>query len=338
MTRGRKILKAAGALLVTSYVAWVIAASATGERAPLIVIDGSSTVFPITEAVAEDFQLAQHGRIRVTVGISGSGGGFKKFCRGETDVQDASRPITPTERELCRQHGVAYHEIPVAYDAMTVVVSPHNTWVDKLTLDELKRIWEPSAQGVVTRWSQIRPGWPDASFKLFGAGSDSGTFDYFTEVVVGRAKASRGDYTASEDDNTLVQGITRDRFALGYIPYGYYDNNRHLLRAVPIDAGYGPRAPSRETVEDGSYAPLARPLLLYVNHRSAERPEVKQFVEFYLHAAARLAAEAGCVPLPADIYRLATERFHAGRVGTVFATRPAAGMSLIEAVQLEAVL
>ncbi len=338
MTSIATLWKPAAVLLAALYVAWVVAASTAGERTPVIVIDGSSTVFPITEAAAEDFQLARQGRIRVTVGISGTGGGFKKFCRGETDIQDASRPITPAERDMCRRHGVAYHELPIAYDAMTIVVSPENTWVDSLTLEELKRIWEPSAQRVVTRWNQIRPGWPDAPFKLFGAGSDSGTFDYFTEVVVGRAKASRGDYTASEDDNTLVQGITRDRFALGYIPYGYYENNRHRLRAVPIDAGRGPRVPSRETVESGAYAPLARPLFLYVNERSAARPEMKQFVEAYLAAAGRLAGEVGFVPLAPEVYRLATERFRAGRVGTVFAAKPAAGTPLIDIVRFEPVL
>jgi phosphate transport system substrate-binding protein len=338
MSSVTRFWKPAATLLVTLYVVWVVAASTTGERTPVIVIDGSSTVFPITEAAAEDFQLGQQGRVQVLVGISGSGGGFKKFCRGETDIQDASRPITPVERDICRRHGVAYYELPIAYDAMTIVVSPENTWVDSMTLEELKRIWEPSAQRTVTRWNQIRPEWPDAPFKLFGAGSDSGTFDYFTEVVVGRAKASRGDYTASEDDNTLVQGIMRDRYALGYIPYSYYENNRHLLKAVPIDAGSGPRAPSRETVENGTYGPFARPLLLYVNERSAARPEVREFVETYLKMAGALAAEVGFVPLPAEIYRLVTERFRAGRVGTAFAAKPAAGTPLIEIVRLETVL
>ena len=333
-----KIGTYAAAVLLALYVAWVVAASGKGRTVPLITIDGSSTVFPITEAAAEDFQLAQDGRIRVTVGISGTGGGFKKFCRGETDIQDASRPITPAEREMCRQHGVGYHELPVAYDAMTIVVSRQNTWIDRITLEELKRMWEPSAQRAVTRWNQIRPEWPDAPLQLFGAGSDSGTFDYFTEAVVGKAKASRGDYTASEDDNTLVQGIMRDRYALGYLPYGYYESNQHQLRAVPVDAGHGPILPSRETVENGAYLPLLRALLIYVNEKSAARPEVEQFVESYLAAAGRLATEVGFVPLPGEVYRMAAEHFRARRVGTVFAAKPAAGLPLLEIVKLEPAL
>jgi phosphate transport system substrate-binding protein len=330
--------KSAVAVALALYLGWVIAASGKGTQTILITVDGSSTVFPITEAAAEDFQSSQRGRIRITVGISGTGGGFKKFCRGETDIQDASRPITPAEREVCRQHGIAYHELPVAYDAMTIVVSWQNDWVDRLSLDELKRMWQPSAQRAVTRWNQIRPEWPDAPLKLFGAGSDSGTFDYFTEVVVGKAKASRGDYTASEDDNTLVQGIARDRYALGYIPYGYYESNQQHLRAIPVDSGEGPTLPSRATVENGRYRPLSRPLFIYVNDTSAARPEVKQFVESYLGGAGRLAAEVGFVPLPAEVYRLAGERFRAGRLGTVFAAKPPAGVPLVEVVQLEPAL
>lgn len=326
----------AGMFVLALYLVWVVSASLRVEDSRLITVDGSSTVFPITEAAAEEFQSAHRGRIRITVGISGTGGGFKKFCRGETDIQDASRPISPDERAICRRNGIAYYELPVAYDAMTIVVSLQNSWTDFITTRELKRIWEPSAQRVVLRWNHVRPEWPDAPLKLFGAGSDSGTFDYFTEAVVGRAKASRGDYTASEDDNTLVQGIARDKYALGYIPFGYYESNQHAIRAVPVDAGSGARVPSRETVENGTYHPLSRPLLIYINDKSAGRPEVRSFVESYLDGAAQLASEVNFIPLPADVYMLAAEHFRTRRLGTVFHTRAAAGTPLIEVLKQEA--
>ena len=239
---------------------------------------------------------------------------------------------------MCRRNGIGYYELPIAYDALTIVVSRRNSWVDSMTILELKRAWEPSAQGTVSRWNQIRPDWPDAPLKLFGAGSDSGTFDYFTKVVMGRPKASRGDYTASEDDNTLVQGIARDQYALGYIPFGYYESNQHKIRAVPVDAGSGPRAPSRQTVEAGTYQPLARPLLIYVNGTSANRSDVRTFVESYLSDAARFASEVNFVPLPAEVYALAAGHFRTGRVGTVFSAGSSAGVPLLEVLQREAAL
>lgn len=310
--------------------------SATAESTTLVKIDGSSTVFPLTEGVAEEFQTSQRGAVRVTVGISGTGGGFKKFCRGETDVQDASRPISADEMEACRKNGVQYYELPVAFDAITLVVSRHNTWVSSMTVAELKKMWEPSAQAAVTRWSHVRSSWPDIPLKLFGAGSDSGTFDYFTEAVVGKAKASRGDYTASEDDNTLVQGIATDKHALGYIPLAYFEPNQQRLKPVAIDAGKGPVLPSRETVEAGAYAPLARPLFIYVSAKSAQRPEVKAFVEFYLAQAPTLATEARCVPLPASAYATALEHFRKGKLGTVFHGASAIGLKIGELLQREA--
>src|SRR5688572_5793168 len=242
----------------------------SSQSIALVKIDGSSTVFPITEAVAEDFQKETRGSVRVTVGISGTGGGFKKFCRGETDIQDASRPISVSEMDACRARGIQYYELPIAFDALTVAVNPNATWVDFVTLAELKQIWEPPAQGRVTKWNQIRSSWPDQPLKLFGAGSDSGMFDYFTEAVVGKAKASRGDYTASEDDNTLVQGISNDKHALGYIPFAYYEPNKKRLKALALDAGNGSVLPSRETVESGAYQPLSRPVFIYVNAKSAK--------------------------------------------------------------------
>ncbi len=305
------------------------------EPPALIKIDGSSTVFPITEAVAEEYQNANGGAVRVTVGISGTGGGFKKFCRGETDVQDASRPILAEEMEACRKNGVQYFELPVAFDAMTIVVSHQNTWVDSVTVGELKKMWEPSAQGKITKWSQIRASWPDIPLKLFGAGSDSGTFDYFTDAIVGKAKASRGDYTASEDDNTLVQGIASNKHALGYIPYAYYPPNQQKIKAVAVDGGNGAVLPSRETVENGSYQPLSRPLFIYVSKQSAGRPEVKNFVDFYLTAGVELAAQVKYVPLPPQAYTIAREHFHKGKLGTVFQGTSAVGLKIEELLKRE---
>ena len=298
------------------------------EQPALVKIDGSSTVFPLTEAVAEEFQIAKRGAVRVTVGISGTGGGFKKFCRGETDVQDASRPILAEEMEACRKNGIQYYEFPVAFDAITLVVSQQNTWADAVTVAELKRMWEPPAQGKITRWSQVRAGWPDVPLKLFGAGSDSGTFDYFTEAIVGKAKASRGDYTASEDDNTLVQGIATDKQAIGYVPYAYFEPNQKRLKAVAIDAGKGPVRPSRETVETGAYQPLSRPVFIYVNSKAAKRAEVATFIEFYLTQTPNLAAQVKLVPLPSPAYTTASKHFHTGRLGTVFHGVSAIGLTI----------
>jgi len=308
------------------------------ESTALIKVDGSSTVFPITEAVAEEFQKETRGSVRVTVGISGTGGGFKKFCRGEIDVQDASRPISSGEMEACRAGGVQFYELPIAFDALTLAVSPQATWVNSVTVDELKRIWEPSAQGRIMKWNQVRPDWPDQPLKLFGAGSDSGTFDYFTEAVVGKAKASRGDFTASEDDNTLVQGIANDKHALGYIPFAYYEPNKKRLKAVSIDDGHGPVSPSRETVENGSYQPLSRPLFIYVSTKAAARPEVKKFVEFYLAQVPVLAPQVKYVPLPPQAYALAGEHFKNGRFGTAFQGGSTIGMKIEELLRREAKL
>ena len=220
------------------------------EAADLIRIDGSSTVFPITEAVAEEF--GKNGGGKVMVGISGTGGGFKRFCRGETDISDASRPIKDTEKALCKSNGIEHIEIPVAYDGLAVMVNPANTWVDSLTVDQLKRIWEPEAQGFITKWSQVRSGFPDEEIRLFGPGTDSGTFDYFTEAINGKSGKSRGDYTASEDDNVLVEGIASEKGGLGYFGLAYYEQNKDKLKLVAIDNGNGPVKPSLETVMNRS--------------------------------------------------------------------------------------
>jgi phosphate transport system substrate-binding protein len=305
-------------------------AAAPLATAQVVKVDGSSTVFPVTEAVAEDFQKAKKGAVKVTVGISGTGGGFKKFCRGETDVSNASRPILKSEMEDCKKAGVEYIELPVAFDALTVMVNPKNGFIKSMTVEELKKIWEPGAQGKITRWNQVNPAWPDAPLKLFGAGADSGTFDYFTEAIVGKAKSSRGDFTASEDDNVLVQGISRDVNALGYFGYAYYAENKDKLKAVPIveKAGKPAVEPSEKSVLDGSYQPLSRPIFIYVNAKSLGKPEVKEFVDFYLKHGAKLAKEVKYVPLPDRIYAAGQERLSKMQKGTVFAGHADVGVKI----------
>ena len=262
-------------------------------------IDGSSTVFPVTEAVAEEFQIENRG-VRVTVGISGTGGGFKKFCAGETDISDASRPIKKSELELCRSNGVEPVQVTVAYDGLAVLVNPRNDFVACMTVAELKRIWEPGSS--VTKWSDVQPGWPAEEIKLYGPGTDSGTFDYFTGAIVGEEDASRPDFTASEDDNVLVQGIAGDHYALGYFGYAYYAENTDKLKLVAIDDGAGCVAPSPETVQNGQYEPLSRPLFIYLKRSALERPEVSAFVKYYLHNASLLVPQVGYVALDESAY------------------------------------
>lgn len=313
---------------LTFFALSLMAAGEVKAQQIIIKIDGSSTVYPVTEAVAEEFQKARKGAVKATVGISGTGGGFKKFCRGETDISNASRPILAQEIETCKKNGVRYYELPVAFDALTVMVNPRNTWVSSMTVAELKKVWEPAAQGKITKWSQVRPGWPDAPLKLYGPGADSGTFDYFTEAIVGKAKSSRGDYTASEDDNVLVQGIANDPNALGYFGFAYYVENQRKLKAVKVDGGKVPVAPSAESVEDGTYQPLSRPIFIYVSAKSAARPEVKEFVEFYLKNGAELARQVKYVPLPAKVYAAALDRLKSGKVGTVFGGEAEVGVRI----------
>src|SRR5687767_4713265 len=305
----------------------------------IVKIDGSSTVFPVTEAVAEDFQKAKKQQVKVTVGISGTGGGFKKFCRGETDISNASRPILKAEMADGAKAGVEYIELPVAFDALTVVINPKNTFIKQLTVAELKKMWEPGAQGKVTRWNQVNPAWPDAPMKLFGPGADSGTFDYFTEAVVGKSKSSRGDFTASEDDNVLVQGVSRDVNGLGYFGYAYYVENKDKLKAVPIVNEKGQAVePSMEAVLKGSYTPLARPIFIYVNASSLARPEVKEFVEYYLQNGAALAREVKYVPLPDSAYKTALQHVQKGKKGTVFGGTAEVGVTIDELLKREAKL
>jgi phosphate transport system substrate-binding protein len=301
-----------------------------------VKIDGSSTVFPIAEAVAEEFQISKRGKVRVTVGIAGTGGGFKRFCRGETDISNASRPILKEEMESCRQAGIKYLELPVAFDALTVVVNPNNTWVKSLTVADLKKMWEPSAQGRVTRWNQIRAEWPNEPLALFGPGADSGTFDYFTEAVNGKAKASRGDFAASEDDNVIVQGVENNKNALGYFGYAYYISNKERIRAVPVVNKAGKAVmPSIEAVNDGTYEPLSRPLFIYVSEAATQRPEVREFIGFYLTEGAELAKEVGYVPLPEQAYQVALKHFKEKKLGTVFGGVPEVGTTISELLARE---
>lgn len=318
--------------LVASLFAATVAQAQVG---PVVKIDGSSTVYPVTEAVAEEFQKAKKNAIKVTVGISGTGGGFKKFCRGETDISNASRPILKKEMDACKEAGIQYIELPIAYDALTVVINPKNTWAKTMTVAQLKAIWEPAAQGKVKSWKDVNPAWPDEPIKLYGAGADSGTFDYFTEAIVGKAKSSRGDYTASEDDNVLVQGVQRDKGALGYFGFAYYVENQKKLNAVAVDGGKGAVLPSPQTVENGTYNPLSRPIFIYVAAKSIDKPEVKEFVEFYLKNAPALVKEVKYVPLPAKAYALASEHFAKKKTGTVFAGAEAIGLKIEDLLKRE---
>ncbi len=305
----------------------------------IVKIDGSSTVFPVTEAVAEDFQKAKKNQIKVTVGISGTGGGFKKFCRDEIDISGASRPILKKEMDDCKAAGVEYFELPVAFDALTVVINPKNAFIKQLTVAEMKKMWEPGAQGKVTMWNQVNPAWPAQPMKLFGPGADSGTFDYFTEAVVGKSKSSRGDFTASEDDNVLVQGVSRDVNGLGYFGYAYYVENKDKLKAVPIVNEKGqPVLPSLDAVIAGTYTPLARPIFIYLNAKSLAKPEVKEFVQYYMTHGAKLAREVKYVPLPDSAYKTAWEHVTKGKKGTVFGGVAEVGITIEELLRREAKL
>ncbi len=271
-----------------------------------VKIDGSSTVYPITEAVAEEFGLANKGA-KVTVGVSGTGGGFKKFCRGETDISNASRPIKGKEAKVCKENGIDFIEVPVAYDAISVVINKSNSFAKDITIAELKKLWSPEAKGKISKWSDVRAGWPDSEIELFGPGVDSGTFDYFTEVVVGKSQASRSDFTSSEDDNVLVQGVAGNKNALGFFGLAYYQENIDKVAALPVDDsndsnGKGAVKPSAETVIAGHYKPLSRPLFIYISSKSLEKELIKNFANFYLEQAGELAAEVGYVRLEKEKY------------------------------------
>ncbi|NJK49405.1 PstS family phosphate ABC transporter substrate-binding protein [Candidatus Gracilibacteria bacterium] len=332
--RGNRWLVMSALAVFTATLTLAIPAVYSQSQAT-IKVDGSSTVYPITEAVAEDFQATGGGE-RVTVGLSGTGGGFKKFCAGETDISNASRPIKDEEIQACKAAGINYIELPVAYDALTVVVNPQNNWISSMTVAELKKLWEPAAQGKITNWSQVRSGWPNAPIKLFGPGADSGTFDYFTDAIVGEEGASRTDYLPSEDDNVLVQGVSRDKNALGYFGFAYYEANKDKLKSIGIDGGKGAVMPSAAAVQNGTYQPLSRPLFIYVSSKAAQRPEVKKFVEFFMTQGASLVQEVGYVPLPAQAYQLAMKNFNSNKMGSIFAGRETVGVRIEQLLQLEA--
>jgi phosphate transport system substrate-binding protein len=273
-----------------------------------IKIDGSSTVYPITEAVAEEFR-AEQPDVKVTVGVSGTGGGFKKFSRGEIDINDASRPIKEQEASASRENNITYIELKVAYDGLVIVVNKENTWVDHFTVEELKKIWEPEAQQKITMWNQIRPTWPKEKFSLYGPGVASGTYDYFTEAIVGKSGSSRGDYTASEDDNVLVQGTSGDKNGLAFFGLAYYEENKDKLKLIGVDNGKGVVLPTLETVKNGTYAPLSRPIFIYVTDAAAKRPEVSSFVNFYLKNAPTLVPDVGYIPLTDNEYTVEISKF-----------------------------
>jgi phosphate transport system substrate-binding protein len=325
-------------LSVTAATLSLTATSALSQTDE-IRVDGSSTVFPITEAVAEEF-MSGDPSANVTVGVSGTGGGFRRFCAGETEISNASRPIKPEEVDACREGGVRFIELPVAYDALTVVVHPENTWASEMTVEQLNTIWSPEAQGVITNWNQVDPSFPDLDLVLYGPGTDSGTFDYFTEAVNGDGGASRADFTASEDDNVLVQGVANDEGSIGYFGLAYYLENQDRLNSVAIinpDTG-APVQPSADAVEANEYVPLSRPLFIYVNADAVENnPAVREFVEYYL-SRSDLALEVGYVPLPAEAYDAARANLREGKTGTVFGSGvETIGVSIEDLLELEGI-
>ena len=277
-----------------------------------IRIDGSSTVYPITEAIAEEFRIDQPD-VKVTVGVSGTGGGFGKFGRGEIDINNASRPIKDQEAADAKANNISFIELKVAYDGLVVVVNKENTWVNEITVDELKKIWEPAAQEKITRWNQVNPAWPDEEFSLYGPGVASGTYDYFTEAIVGKSGSSRGDYTASEDDNVLVQGIAGDKNGLGFFGLAYYEENKSKLKLVGVKTESGVVVPTAETVKNGTYKPLSRPVFIYVSNSAMERPEVSAFVRFYLDNASALVPDVGYIPLTDQEYQAQRSKLKASQ-------------------------
>jgi phosphate transport system substrate-binding protein len=333
--RPRTPVRCQGWFIVGTYALAVACSKDEG----VVRIDGSSTVFPIMSAVSVEFQKAD--LTKVAVGVSGTIGGFRKFCAGETDISGASRPITTSESALCRQNGIEYIEVPIAYDGLSVLVNPRNDWARDITVTELKKMWEPAAQGTVTRWSQIRAGWPDKELHLYGAGVDSGTYDYFTEAVVGTQHSSRSDFTSSEDDDVLVKDVAGDELGLGFFGYMYYAKNKDKLKVLAVDDenpsnGAGPITPSPETVRNGTYQPLSRPLFVYVAERALVRPQVASFMNFYLERGWKLVSQVGYVSLPVNAYALGMARVSARTTGSLFGGQGSQiGISVADLLQKE---
>ncbi|MFM5983201.1 MAG: PstS family phosphate ABC transporter substrate-binding protein [Sphaerospermopsis kisseleviana] len=307
------------------------ATAATSGTVSIIKIDGSSTVYPITQAIAKEFTANTKNNTQVQVNISGTGGGFEKFCDGKTDINNASRPISQAEMAMCNKNGIKYIELPIAFDALTIAVHPQNDWAKDITVAELKKMWEAAAEGKITKWNQIRSSWPDRPLNLYGAGKKSGTFDYFTEAIIGKEKASRNDYTASEDDDVLVEGINKDPNALGYFGYAYYEKNQDKLKVVAVNNGKGAVLPSQETVEKSKYQPLSRPLFIYVNIWSNQNQgDIYKFVDFYLQKAPTIVNSVGSVPLSEEAYKIDYVHLHNGKAGTVFAGKSQFDLSIGE--------
>ena len=308
MKKMKKLLFSLTALFLISCGGGSETETSTDLLSGDVKIDGSSTVYPITEAVAEEFRAVQPN-VKVTVGVSGTGGGFKKFSRGETSISNASRPIKDSEATACNENNISYVGLSVAYDGLAVLINPENTWVDYFTVEELQKIWNPEAQGKIMYWNQIREEWPNEELRLFGPGTASGTYDYFAEAICGKKVGTRGDYTASEDDHVLVQGIAGDKYGLGFFGLAYYEENKDKLKLVGVDNGNGAVSPSIETVSNGTYAPLSRPIFIYANNTAKEREEVKEFVEFYLNNAGALVEDVGYIPLQPNEYEIEKEKF-----------------------------
>ncbi|HET8855794.1 MAG TPA: PstS family phosphate ABC transporter substrate-binding protein [Salinimicrobium sp.] len=295
--------------ILLSFIALLLSSCNNLGNDKSIAIDGSSTVFPITAAIAEEYRSVEP-KLHVTIGVSGTGGGFQKFATGKIDIANASRSIKEEEKALAEKNNIDYVELEVAYDGLAVVVNPENDWVDSLSVETLKKLWEPEAQGTITHWNQLNPEWPNEEIHLFGPGVASGTFDYFTEAIVGESGSSRGDFTASEDDNVLVQGVANDKFGLGFFGLAFYEANEEKLRLVPIDGGEGAITPTRETIKSGTYAPLSRPLFIYVNSASLDNPDVVNFVRFYLKNAADIVKDVGYIALTDQEYERELEKFN----------------------------
>lgn len=319
-----QFIKRAALAAVVAGAGWAGTAARAQET---IKIDGSSTVYPITEAVAEEY-AKDKSAARVTAGYSGTGGGFKKFVRNEIEISGASRPISSKEMEDARKGGIEYIELPVAFDALTVVIHPKNTWAKELTVEDLKKMWGPDSKAQT--WKDVRPEWPATPLKLYGPGTDSGTFDYFTEAINGKAKASRADYTASEDDNVLVQGVSGNEGALGYFGLAYYLANKDKLQAVAVVNPQTKKGvlPTEATVIDGSYAPLARPIFIYVNKSALSRPAVAKFAQFYLENGPDMAKKVKYVPLPDEAYEKGLARLKARQSGTAYGGAGDVGMKI----------